>query len=702
VEPSAAAADSFRFGLFEADLATGELRKRGRKVALQEQPFQVLALLLRHAGEVVAREELQRALWPADTFVEFEQGLNTAIKRLRLALGDAADSPRFVETLPRKGYRFIAPVSVPEPPASEAPAAVAAQESVPSHARLWWCVGGLIAAVLVTGLWPVPAPRTRVTQLTHGGNLIMPWLAVHGGRILYTATADAPDQTAGRSWTEFLSISTEGGEPRRERMPFLLPKYVAQLLQADSRQGAILVVTYVAGETRGEMWLAGFDGSKPRQIGEYLPGNTYSVSPDLRTLLRSSKEGLFARPVDGGPERLVARIDWRTPSLTFWHPSGERIGFLPLKDGPTKLWEVKSDGTGMRPLLPEFPGEQYSAFWSPDGERLYFVSRGEIYVRGSRRWLGWMRRPEPQRLTVGSAGYHIPTEDPTDPRVIYSNGEVVRGELMKLNRRTDHFEPYLDRLSAECLDYSPDGEWIAYVSYPGRELWKCRRDGSDKVLLEDGLLTYMPRWSPDGKRLAFAAHRKGVSGELPRIYTIDPNGGKSELVKGVNGPGFTPEWSPDGTKLVFASLNLENVPKQGQHVSIVDLETGQVQVVPGSEGLISPRWSPDGKHLVALTLDGRQPVIYDFETGRWTIVDAKVFGFPKWSKDSRYVYGIMGNPPMLARIEITTRKVEEDPHHQRVPFDRKPRRRCLLDSGWGGLVLADHSTSEIYRIEVER
>ena len=106
-----------RFGLFELDLPAGELRKQDRRIKLQDQPFQVLVLLLRRPGEVVSREELQQALWPADTFVEFDQGLNTSIKKIRQALGDSADNPRLVETIPRKGYRFIAPVSGNEAPA---------------------------------------------------------------------------------------------------------------------------------------------------------------------------------------------------------------------------------------------------------------------------------------------------------------------------------------------------------------------------------------------------------------------------------------------------------------------------------------------------------------------------------------------------------------------------------------------------------
>src|SRR5882672_1803867 len=100
-----------RFGVFEVDLRSGELRKQGVRIKLQEQPFHVLTVLLQRPGEVVTREELRNQNWPADTFVDFDNSLNTAINKLREALGDSADNPRFIETLPRRGYRFIAPVS---------------------------------------------------------------------------------------------------------------------------------------------------------------------------------------------------------------------------------------------------------------------------------------------------------------------------------------------------------------------------------------------------------------------------------------------------------------------------------------------------------------------------------------------------------------------------------------------------------------
>ena len=110
IPPSSSEARLLRFGVFEVDLAAGELRKNGARIRLQEQPFQVLAALLENAGNVVTRDDLRQKIWPADTFVDFDHSLNTAINKIREALGDSASSPRFVETLARRGYRFIAPV----------------------------------------------------------------------------------------------------------------------------------------------------------------------------------------------------------------------------------------------------------------------------------------------------------------------------------------------------------------------------------------------------------------------------------------------------------------------------------------------------------------------------------------------------------------------------------------------------------------
>lgn len=161
------------FGVFDLDLGTGELRKRGVRVRLQEQPFQVLAMLLEHRGEVVSREELQQKLWPANTFVDFDHGLNKAINKIRGALGDSADTPRFVETVARRGYRFVAdvtvdePVPVPDPVATAMTplAAVATAENFPitrsrsvrAPKRRTWVAVAVLAGVLAIALaaWKV-------------------------------------------------------------------------------------------------------------------------------------------------------------------------------------------------------------------------------------------------------------------------------------------------------------------------------------------------------------------------------------------------------------------------------------------------------------------------------------------------------------------------------------------------------------------
>jgi len=142
-----------RFGVFELDLVAGELRKSGVRIRIQEQPFQVLALLLERPADVVTREELRQKLWPADTFVDFDHSLNTAINKLREALGDSASSPRYVETLARRGYRFLAPVE-----RAEAPARAQGSDSAQSPST------GVVEPVAVHPEVEVPLPHRGLTR----------------------------------------------------------------------------------------------------------------------------------------------------------------------------------------------------------------------------------------------------------------------------------------------------------------------------------------------------------------------------------------------------------------------------------------------------------------------------------------------------------------------------------------------------------
>src|SRR5438552_7201946 len=153
-----------RFGVFEVDVRSGELRRQGVRIKLQEQPFHVLTVLLQRPGELVTREELRSESWPADTFVDFDNGLNTAINKLREALGDSADSPRFIETLPRRGYRFIAPVTGEDGTTRGAAAGVSAPWP-PSSRKIAVTAAIAVLAVGIVGglLWRARQAR-RLTE----------------------------------------------------------------------------------------------------------------------------------------------------------------------------------------------------------------------------------------------------------------------------------------------------------------------------------------------------------------------------------------------------------------------------------------------------------------------------------------------------------------------------------------------------------
>src|SRR3954462_6364188 len=170
-----------RFGLFEVDAGAGELRKGGVRLKVQDQPFQILLMLLRTPGEIVTRDALRAALWPADTFVEFDHSVNTAVKKLRQALGDDADNPRFIETLPRKGYKFIAPVQFQDErgeveirtdaPEVSPPTIATPDSFVASHRRqLIWgaAIGGIVMlAIVALVLYLVPSSqKTAPSPLT--------------------------------------------------------------------------------------------------------------------------------------------------------------------------------------------------------------------------------------------------------------------------------------------------------------------------------------------------------------------------------------------------------------------------------------------------------------------------------------------------------------------------------------------------------
>src|SRR5262249_1593901 len=230
-----------------------------------------------------------------------------------------------------------------------------------------------------------------------------------------------------------------------------------------------------------------------------------------------------------------------------------------------------------------------------------------------------------------------------------------RGELVRYDAKSGHFMPYLSGISAMGLDFSSDGEWVAYNDGTDGTMWRSRGDGTQKLQLGlPPLLAYLPRWSPGTKKIAFFGHPPG---EPWQIYTVGASGGAPDLIYRSERNLADPSWAPDGKSLAFGENSLNN---QGSAIYTLDLATKKATKLPESDGLFSPRWSPKGRYVAAITLDSLKLMLFDLTTQKWNEL-AKIFvAYPTWSRDGRYIYfdGILNNEEGCYRVQVSDRKLE--------------------------------------------
>jgi Tol biopolymer transport system component len=287
-----------------------------------------------------------------------------------------------------------------------------------------------------------------------------------------------------------------------------------------------------------------------------------------------------------------------------------------------------------------------------------------------------------------------------DSKEIFVIGWQRRGELARYDVKSQQFMPYLSGLSAEGVAFSNDGQWLAYATVPEENLWKRKIDGSERVQLTfPPLQAYQPRWSPDGKRIAF----QGITPGQPwKMYLISADGGEpEEVMSGIGDLG----WSPDGTSLIFHSGMTGFLTNSGtpRSIHLLDVKTRQISTVSGSEGLYSPRWSPDGRYIAALRVGPEILLVFDVRTKKWTELTKIAVGFPIWSRDSRYIYfDSAENAPNLYRVRIADKKLEQ------VVSLRGMRLAPTLGGLLTGLapddsplVLRDVGSQEIYALDLE-
>jgi Tol biopolymer transport system component/DNA-binding winged helix-turn-helix (wHTH) protein len=679
-----------RFGVFEADLRTGELRKFGIRIKLQGQPFKLLTMLVSQPGVIVTREELQRELWGSETVVNFDHSLGTAVNKLREALGDSADNPRYVETLAKRGYRFVVPVQVldePDPavpplamdpagPGVVAPTAIVATPQAPERKAQSWLdivpwrtVGPFLAVLLGIGFvlqfWstdtlvkPAILPFTQVTasDSVFPGDVGIerfPALLTDGSRIYFSKIE------SGRVALAYSALS--GGAAN----PLITPPEIGAPRLADlSPDGSKLLVF---GETLTElertMWVVPSTGGAARRVNSGL-GHDGTWMPDGKNIVYASGRNILVTQDDGQSARILTPV----PGRAFWlrcAPDGSRIRFTIIDSATraTSLWEFTFAGSKLTHLLPEWtrPSAECCGNWTPDGKYFVFESnRGEgsnIWILPEKTWMA--SSVSPIQLTAGPLNFLGPVPAPHGTRIFFT-GAHKQSQLRRFDSATRRFIPYLREISmAGRTEFSRDGARVAWISTSDGSLWQSRLDGSQRLqLTARPMRVFMMRWSPDARSIAFMGKEPGKTW---KIYSVSTEGGHPQIVSEESRSQADPDWSPDGKKIVFGRsseyMAEDSTPKA---IQTVDLATRRVSTVPGSGGLFSPRWSPNGQHLVAMPLDQRKLMIYDFSSGKWNELASGTFNNPVWSKDGKYIYYQSYNEGIpICRIQVADGRVEE-------------------------------------------
>jgi Tol biopolymer transport system component/DNA-binding winged helix-turn-helix (wHTH) protein len=720
------------FGPFEVNAEADELLKNGVRIRLPGQPFQILLLLLAHPERVVTREQLREQIWSEGTFVDFEHGLNAAMNKLRRALGDSADNPRYIETLPGRGYRFIGPVEhrlsapvssdialVPGhslsndhslasmPPTSAAPAQVVtargpvAGRETSSAKR--WVTGLMLAGAIVVGLFaywltrPLPPPRVLSSrQLTYDGLPKEPPVLTDGAR-LYFGVISGPFVP--------YEVAITGGQPAPLETPNMSPFFFHRLAAISADGSELLLQSREAYLWRGPLWVIPTVSGPGRRIN-HVTSTDAAWLPDGKRIVYADGHALYVVKSDGTESRQFVQVNG-TPFWMRWSPDGRLLRFTVSdpQTNATSLWEVSADGSGLHPLLPGWnnPPAECCGSWTRDGRYFVFQStrnfRSDIWA--IREKPVFFRRTErvPVQLTSGPLSFQG-LQPSSDGRELFAIGVQRRGELLRYDTGSKQFMPYLSGISADTVDFSRDGKWITYVAVPEGTLWRSKLDGTEKLQLTFPPMTaYLPRWSPDGKRIAFQA---SSTGKPWTMYIVPANGGDLEEIKPWPGD---PSWSPDGNSMVFSTAPRVFDPglSTKSAIQIMDLRSRQISTLPGSQGLYAPRWSPDGRYVAAIQADSNILRVFDLSSRNWRELGQVTVAFPNWSSNSKYLYfRNAARPSALYRLRIADASLEQLASLQGI------RRTGIFGWTWVGLtpdgsplVLRDIGTQEIDALDVD-
>jgi serine/threonine protein kinase/Tol biopolymer transport system component len=550
----------------------------------------------------------------------------------------------------------------------------------------------LLGVAVTAYFWIRPEPVPKVSnfvQLTHDGEP-KGLVGTDGSRILlYLGTPDY------RSMAE---MSAAGGEPKRIR---ILPSASMSPLGLSPDGSQLLVEDGRGVPLNGSLWSVPVLGGSPRKLGD-TTGQGGSWSANGKMLAYSNGNDVYVAKADGTEARKLITVgDSGFVFAPVWSPNGNHLRFTYVAkvDDPDYYMEVSLDGTGLHRLLPDWskPDDtQGFAQWTADGKYFVFAARNQIWALP--RKAGFLRSEvKPIQLTSSPIPLTqpIPSKDGTK---LYVVGTSIRGELLRYDVKSKQFAPFLGGISAEFVDFSRDGEWVTYVSYPEGTLWRSRVDGSERLQLTyPPLYALVPRWSPDGKEIVFF---ETVTGRPDRIYAVSREGGTPRvLLPDDHSLQHDPHWSPDGTKLVFGGASRD----PASDIRIFDPATHQISTVPGSQGLYSPRWSPDGRSLAALSFDSKRLLLFDFQVQKWAeIASSAQLGFPTWSKDGQFLYFLEQiEPRAVVRIRISDHKLERLVELKNIALTGHWDHSMALAPDDSPLVMRNAGTQDIYALDWE-
>jgi Tol biopolymer transport system component/predicted Ser/Thr protein kinase len=557
-----------------------------------------------------------------------------------------------------------------------------------------------VAAALVVGIigiaiWlrpPASGPKvTGITALTSTRDRKFPPIVTDGTRLYFLT----PQKTG---WT-VAEVSAAGGEP----VP-LVSHLGNTGLYDISPNGAELLISEIGTAEEKPLYTLPLPPGLPRRVGDIVAHDA-GWSPDGQQIVYARGVELFIANRDGTQSRHLVTLPG-VAECPRWSPDGKLIRFLldETKSGTQALWDIVPDGSHLRPFLPGWsnPPSEGCGNWTADGRYFIFPSErvaNSVQLFALEEKSGFLRRsnPQPTQLTNGPTLMYgaVPSRD---GKRIFAAGGAPLGELVRYDLATKSFQPFLSGLSAIDLDFSRDGKWVVYTTYPEGYVVRSRVDGSERLQLTSAPMSaFRTRWSPDGSQIAFSAQ---VPGNPFHIYVISKDGGSAKQITNGTRDEVSPNWSPEGNSLYFGNTIIPG--GNAALIQRLDLKSNTTTTIKESEQSRGPVLSPNGNFLAAIS-EGNHVLLFDLKTNSKTELTKLNANSLTWSHDGQYVTfsSVDQDEPVYFRVRITDRKLE------RVVSLKDIKRPTSESFGsWTGLdpedaplALRDISSYEIYQLD---